>query len=63
MTNTFSVSFIIVLLCTALLLIIGTVVFSWLKSLQKTRYPHWTFLDYISVGYARHLYLKYILRK
>jgi hypothetical protein len=47
----------------AILLLFGTIIISFLKSLQKTKYPHWTFLDYISVGYARHLYLKYILRK
>lgn len=47
----------------AILLLVGTMVFSFLKNLQRTRYPHWTFLDYISVGYVRHLYLKYILRK
>jgi hypothetical protein len=53
----------IVILILAILLLVGTMVISFLKNLQKTRYPHWTFLDYISVGYARHLYLKYILRK
>lgn len=47
----------------AILLMVGTMLFSWLKSLQRTRYPHWTFLDYVSVGYAKHLYLKYIKRQ
>jgi len=45
-----------------LLLIILTIVFSALKNLQRTRFPQWTFLDYVSVGYVRHLYLKYIKR-
>ena len=53
----------IVIFSLAVLLLVGTMVFSFLKNLQRTRYPHWTFLDYISVGYAKHLYLKYILRK
>lgn len=45
-----------------LLLIVLTIIFSVLKNLQRTRFPHWTFLDYVSVGYVRHLYLKYIKR-
>jgi hypothetical protein len=47
----------------AAILLVGTMIISLLKNLQRTRFPQWTFLDYISVGYARHLYLKYILRK
>jgi hypothetical protein len=63
MSNTFTVSFVVPMLCVALLLIIGTIVFGWLKKLQRTRFPQWTFLDYVSVGHAKHLYTKYILRK
>ena len=53
----------IALLATAILLIIFTLFIGWLKSLQKERFKNWTFLDYISVGYARHLYIKYVKRQ
>jgi len=44
----------------ATLLVFFTMIISWLKGLQKTHYPSWTFLNYISVGYLKHLFLKYI---
>ena len=53
----------IILFALAILLLVGTMVISWLKQLQRTRFQKWTFLDYISVGYVRHLYLKYIKRQ
>ncbi len=34
-----------------------------LKALKKDRFPNWTFLDYLSVGYVEHLYTKYIKRQ
>lgn len=54
---------IITIFCIAVALIIGTMIIGSLKNLQRTRFPKWTFLDYISVGYARHLYAKYIKRQ
>ena len=53
----------IILFALAILLLVGTMVISWLKQLQRTRFKKWTFLDYISVGYVRHLYLKYTKRQ
>jgi hypothetical protein len=47
----------------AIFLMVFTMIISWLKSLQKERFKNWTFLDYISVGYLRHLFLKYIKRQ
>ncbi len=57
------ISIIIVIFCIAVALILLTMIIGFLKNLQRTRFPQWTFLDYISVDYFRHLYLKYILRK
>jgi len=56
-------SLLTILLSLAILLVIGTIVISWLKSLQRGYFQKWTFLDYISAGYARHLYVKYIRRQ
>ena len=53
----------IILFALAILLLVGTMVISWLKQLQRTRFQKWTFLDYISVDYIKHLYLKYIKRQ
>jgi hypothetical protein len=53
----------IILFILAIILLVGTMVISWLKQLQKSRFPQWTFLDYISVDYAKHLYLKYVKRQ
>jgi hypothetical protein len=53
----------IILFVLAILLLVGTIVISWLKQLQRTRFQKWTFLDYISVDYVKHLYLKYIKRQ
>jgi len=53
----------IILFVLAILLLVGTMVISWLKQLQRTRFHSWTFLDYISVDYIKHLYLKYIKRQ
>ena len=52
----------IVLMSLGALLLIGVMFFSFLKYLKKTRYPNWKFPDYVSVGYAEHLYKKYIKR-
>jgi hypothetical protein len=52
----------IVLMCLGVLLLLGVMFFSFLKHLKKTRYPNWKFPDYVSVGYAEHLYKKYIKR-
>jgi hypothetical protein len=57
------ISVIITVFCIAVVLIIGTMIIGSLKNLQRSRFQKWTFLDYISVGYARHLYVKYIKRK
>jgi len=51
-----------VLLGLGAVLLLGVLVFSFLKHLQRTRFSNWTFLDYVSVGYAEHLYNKYIKR-
>ena len=56
-------SLFIVLMFTAVFLIMCTMIIGLLKNLQRSRFPQWTFLDYISVGHAKHLYVKYILRK
>jgi ABC-type transporter Mla subunit MlaD len=53
----------IVLLVLAFLLIVLTFFFGWLKKLQRNRFKSWTFLDYVSVGYAKHLFVKYIKRQ
>jgi hypothetical protein len=50
----------LVLLGIALLLILGTLFFSFLKYLKKNYYPNWKFPDYVSVGYAEYLYRKFI---
>lgn len=47
----------------ALFLIIGVIVASIMKYIQRTYYPTWKFPDYISVGYAEYLYKKYIRRQ
>jgi hypothetical protein len=60
--NTYSTLF-VVLMFTAVVLIMGTMILTVLKNLQRSRFPQWTFLDYVSVGHAKHLYTKYILRK
>jgi len=52
--------FCIVLFSLGLLLVFLVIIFSTLKHLQRTRFPNWTFLDYVSVGYVEHLYKKYI---
>jgi hypothetical protein len=57
------VTLLVVVMFIAVFLVFATMLISWLKGLQKTRYPQWTFLDYLSVGYAKHLYLKYVIRK
>jgi hypothetical protein len=57
------VSIIIVLFCVAVGLMLATMLIGALKNLQRTRFPQWTFLDYISVGYARHLFLKYVKKQ
>ena len=49
-----------ILLFLAGLLLIGVAFFGFLKYLKKTYFPSWTFLDYISVGYAEHLYKKFL---
>ncbi len=49
-----------VLLSLAAVLFLGVIVFGGLKSLKKSHFPNWKFLDYISVGYAEHLYKKFI---
>ena len=51
-----------ILFILAIVLIFVTMIFSWLKSLQRSRFQKWTFLDYVSVGYLKHLYIKYIKR-
>lgn len=53
----------ITIFCIAVALIIATMIIGFLKNLQRTRFPQWTFLDYISVDYAKHLYIKYIKRQ
>lgn len=53
----------ITIFCIAVALIIATMIIGSLKNLQRTRFQKWTFLDYISVGYAKHLYIKYIKRQ
>lgn len=57
------VSIVFVVFCVAVGLMLATMIIGALKNLQRTRFPQWTFLDYISVDYAKHLYIKYILRK
>jgi len=52
----------IILMVLGLLLLLGVLIFSFLKYLQRTRYPHWKFLDFVSVGYLEHLYKKYVKR-
>ena len=52
----------IILMALGLLLLVVVMIFSFLKHLQRTRYPNWKFLDYFSVGYLEHLYKKYIKR-
>jgi hypothetical protein len=47
----------------AVFLLIVVMILSFLKSLKNDRFPKWKFLDYFSVGYIEHLYIKYILRK
>lgn len=49
-----------ILLCLAVILLMGVLFFSYLKYLKRTYYPNWKFPDYISVGYAEYLYKKYI---
>jgi len=51
-----------ILLVLGLVFLAGVLVFSYLKHLKKTRFPEWKFLDFISVGYAEHLFKKYIKR-
>jgi uncharacterized membrane protein affecting hemolysin expression len=51
-----------ILLSLGLVLLVGVLVFSYLKHLKRTRYNGWKFLDYVSVGYAEHLYKKFIKR-
>ena len=52
----------IILMVLGLLLLLGVLIFSFLKYLQRIRYPHWKFLDFVSVGYLEHLYKKYVKR-
>lgn len=52
-----------VLFTFAACLIVVVLIFRLLKHLKNTRFPNWTFLDYVSVGYAEHLVNKYIRRK
>ena len=49
-----------VLLAIAGLLFTGVLFFSFLKFLKKQYFPGWKFPDYISVGYAEYLYIKFI---
>jgi len=55
--------FCIALLTASLLLIAGIVFFNLLKWIQKSYHPSWKFPDYISVGYAEHLYHKFIKKR
>jgi hypothetical protein len=38
----------------------GLIFFSFAKMLQRKWFSTWKILDYVSVGYAEHLYKKYI---
>ena len=38
-------------------------VLTFMKSLKKDYFPNWKFLDYFSVGYAEHLFIRYIKRQ
>jgi len=38
----------------------GVIFFSFAKILQRKYFSSWKILDYVSVGYAQHLYKKYI---
>ena len=41
-------------------LFLAATILAFLKSLKKDYFPQWKFLDYFSVGYVEHLYIKYI---
>ncbi|MGZ3756269.1 MAG: hypothetical protein ACXVAY_06240 [Mucilaginibacter sp.] len=41
-------------------LFLAATILAFLKSLKKDHFPQWKFLDYFSVGYLEHLYIKYI---
>jgi hypothetical protein len=43
------------------ILFTGVVFFSFAKLLKRNYFHNWNILDYVSVGYAEHLYKKYIL--
>lgn len=43
------------------ILFAGVVFFSFAKLLKRNYFNNWKILDYVSVGYAEHLYKKYIL--
>jgi hypothetical protein len=58
-----SILIIEIIFAAAIFLLIVVMILSFLKSLKKDRFPGWKFLDYFSVGYIEHLYIKYILRK
>ncbi|MES2426018.1 MAG: hypothetical protein V4560_03560 [Bacteroidota bacterium] len=47
----------------AIFLLFIVSVLAGLKALKKDRFANWTFLDYFSVGYVEHLYIKYIKRQ
>ena len=50
-----------VLFIISAILFAGVVFFSFAKLLKKNYFHNWKILDYVSVGYAEHLYKKYIL--
>jgi len=50
------------LLGLAMLLILTSAFFIFLKYIKKRFYPKWKFPDYASVGYAEYLYHKFIRR-
>jgi len=43
------------------ILFVGVIFFSLAKLLKRNYFHNWKILDYVSVGYAEHLYKKYIV--
>jgi len=53
-----------ILFSVAILLIFVVIILSTLKQFRRDgKLTDWNFLDYFSVGYLEHLYLKYIKRQ
>lgn len=50
-----------VLFIISAILFSGVIFFSFAKLLKRNYFQGWKILDYVSVGYAEHLYKKYIL--